>query len=216
MALLLAEELPFGSALLPSNTQLSFLEAPLPQVVQEFMGQQQALGRECMTHAALHESTAASLARLRPLSFLGRQHLFVPTGNNWTAYFNDYPLGTNLHATVPELAVALRCRALWIEAQPWLGTSKPEEALGFSVFDPECLGWRRSVGLRQRNGFWRFWQLGVPFLFEDKTRYQLRKRKRRLDLACLRQYARALGVRPFDDAFYLEGAVLVSCGPFAQ
>ncbi|MBZ9751945.1 hypothetical protein K7W42_13880 [Deinococcus sp. HMF7604] len=212
MPLILADELPFGGAALPTTTQLSFLEAPLPQVVQGFGTQQRALGRACRTSPPLQEQTGNSLMRLRPLSFLGRPHLFVPTDSRWTAYFNDYPLGTNMQAIVPDLARSLACRALWIEALPWQTNTEPTEALGFTVLEPHRSDWRRSVGLRNQNGFWRFWQLGTPLPFEDTVRYRFRRRQRRFDLTCLRHYAGALGVRPFDESFYLAGAVHVTCG----
>ena len=211
MTLLSVADLPFAP---PTGTHLSFLSCPPDAAARAFVAMQVAEGRPCVSLPCPPEDVPVSLTRLESLSFLGQRHLFIPTATpGWMAYLNNYALGTNASSVLPGLAQTLRCRAVLIEAVP-LGTNgEASEALGLTVLDPEGSGWRRSVGLRNTEGFWRFWQLGEPFAFEEVDRYRLRRRRRRFDLPMLTTYASALDLHPFQTGFYQSGGLLVTCGP---
>ena len=60
---------------------------------------------------------------------------------------------------------------------------------------------------------WEFNQYRDPLPFEDTSRYTTRPIRNRFTFEMLRSYLKALGLRPFDEDFYLppgsEEAILV-------
>ncbi len=82
-------------------------------------------------------------------------------------------------------------------------------SLVFEVYGPGAALFERQVSLINDGGRWRFDQEGTPFPFEQTARYARSVPVReRFDLALLREYAAALGLAPFDSAFYqVDGAV---------
>jgi len=128
---------------------------------------------------------------------------------------NNYPLGTNVHSILPELAVFLGCRAVLVSAVP---AGADEEVLAWSVYDPSITFAQpvRSVGVRNTRGWWRFWRTGQALAFEDVRAYRARRLRRRFSFDYLVAYAAALDLRPFDASFYTpesSGAVVIQCGP---
>ncbi|UQN06548.1 hypothetical protein [Deinococcus sp. QL22] len=208
------EQLLLGGALAPLTTHLVFLECPAHVAAEGFRAWRGETGQECGS-ARLAAPLQDVLGHLHPLRFDARRHLFVPTVGRWTAYFNNYPLGTNVDSVVPPLAGILGVRAVQVTAGPL--PDEGEELLEFTVFNPEGTGpvTGRSVGLRNTRGWWRFWRLGTPLPFEDLAAYRDRRRKRRFTYDHLVAYSAALGLSPFDSTFYTpgQGAWLVSCGP---
>lgn len=210
MSLISADDLPFAA---PTGTHLTFLACTPDVAARAFVNTQTGRGHTCHLLDGPPEDVTSSLARLHPLSFLGQRHLFLPTASpGWTAYVNNYQLGTNAHSVVPELARTLGRRAVLIEAVPYDTNGEAAEALGWTILAPELPTGQRSVGLRNNGGFWRFWQLGRPMTFEDVGRYRFRSRKRRFDLPLLTAYAAALDLHPFQPQFYRSGGLLVTCG----
>jgi hypothetical protein len=77
------------------------------------------------------------------------------------------------------------------------------------VCDPAVAGplkYRRSISLSYEGG-WRYCEDGEPFAFEDQDVSQ-RPKHQRLTEEMLIRYARALGIRPFEEAFYTGPGVL--------
>jgi len=210
VSLISAGDLPFAA---PTGTRLNFLACPPDVAARAFVTAQAGRGHACHLLDGPSEDVTSSLARLHPLSFLGQRHLFLPTASpGWTAYVNNYQLGTNAHSVMPELARTLGCRTVLIEAVPHGTNGEASEALGLTILATELPTEQRSVGLRNHGGFWRFWQLGFPLPFEDVSRYRFRSRKRRFDLPLLTTYAAALDLHPFQPQFYRPGGLLVTCG----
>lgn len=212
------EGLLLGNVLSPVTTHLTFLECPADQAAEGFTRWRQTLGQAC-TVSCIHEPLPGALGRLAPLTFEHRRHLLVPTESRWTAYFNNYPLGTNVWSILPPLVHHLGCRAVHVAAVPWMTGGQAEEVLEFNVLEPGEDPERpegRFVGLRNQGGWWRFWRRGAPFSFEHQERYRCRRRRQRLTYEMLVEYAAALGLLPFEEAFYAPcetaGAVFVDCG----
>lgn len=93
-------------------------------------------------------------------------------------------------------------------------------ALILEVYGPnptDFLNYLRSICVSNEAGRWKFHQAGVPFSFEDTSRYESRRVRDRLTPELLAHYAAELGVRPFDEGFFKPaGSILVErSGPVA-
>lgn len=103
------------------------------------------------------------------------------------------------------------------------GASGRHGAIILELYGPEntdFLNYVRSLAVANDGGRWAFDQAGTPQPFEELDRYQARSVRERFTSDALDRYLRALGVRAFDEGFYLPGpdaraALIEKVGPSA-
>jgi hypothetical protein len=182
---------------------MGLIEAPSARVAEEYLSWYQSLGQDFRVDRVA--SFGASLERLPPLSAEKRRALFVPTSSAWTAFFQSGIDGSDPFPVMSELAGRLGVRAMRVCCSPanatWPGTV-------WEVYAPPDQGgippllYRRSVAAVNDGGRWTFDQAGPPFPFENLDRYELPRKRDRLDRNLLERYLGEFGLKPFDDSFY--------------
>jgi hypothetical protein len=153
------------------------------------------------------------LRALAPLTSIERRRfLFVPTDGPWTAFFDNGYRGADPESVLSHMAMQLKCRGVKVIAIPDTREGEFKGAHGrygnfeLQVYGAErthFLNYVRTIQLSNQGEKWVFTQTGTPFSFEDEGQYKARKVKDRFSFQLLGQYARALGLRPFDESFYL-------------
>lgn len=179
------------------------------------------LGSVTGTGPAIKTSNVAgplshALEALPPLTMgSNRRYLLVPTAGLWTAYFDNSKLGTDTSGIMPYLARTMKCHALHVNATPdSMGTKSLYDstrqgrygACMFELFGPDQTEWLnvvRVVSAMNDGGRWRFDASGTPQPYEEPETYKARLVRDKFPFALLDRYCRALGLRPFDDGFYL-------------
>ncbi len=218
--LLNASELLLGDDFAPMTSAIGFLasdlaaaSAALSSWLSEVAGARFASRQETLP------SLQAALEMLPPLTSVDIQrYLLVQAKGGWTAYFDNSHQGPDVFSRVSYLARLLSCRGVRIQAVPHTYRTQGGKTLGrygalaFEVYGPGTALFERQVLLLNDGGRWRFDQGGTPFPFEQTARYAKAVPVReRFDLALLKAYAAALGLEPFDTAFYQpDGAVRCS------
>lgn len=140
---------------------------------------------------------------------LGYRELLVRTRSPWTVYFADHQTGAD-EAPVGQLARLLRCRALYIVHWPVARF----EALRFQLIaghDTEFLNYERTLEVGTDDSDRRvFTATGAVQPYEQVDAYKARRVRDRLTPAMVDSYSRALGLRPFDEDFFLADGVLIT------
>jgi hypothetical protein len=150
------------------------------------------------------------LDSLLPLTGPLLRNVWVRTAGPWTAYFDNSVNGSDPFGPVSYLAQQIGCRGVTIGYRPQ--SSKAEGGTSFSRFGPEktdFLNYVRSISAINDGGRWRWDTWGTIQPFEETQRYQMRRIRDRLAPDMLERYCNALGIRPFEDAFYGDEGYLV-------
>jgi hypothetical protein len=140
----------------------------------------------------------------------------VPTVGPWTAYFDNYFSGTDAAGPMSYLAVTLNCRSMRITAQPNTMQRRSQRESGrgrygasiFELYGPVAVNHNnsvRSIAAMNDGGRWVFETFGPLLPFEVPTAYDAPRPRDKFPFSLLDRYARALGVRPFDESFYCPG-----------
>jgi hypothetical protein len=143
--------------------------------------------------------------------------LIVPTASAWTAFFDNGVRGGDPNGPLQVLcADMLKCRGVKIAARPdSLGrrVNRDERqrrgrygASQFALYGPDMVDHSNSVrGVEAVNdgGTWTFDTSGTPLPFEEPETYKAKRKRDRFPFELLDKYCRALGLRPFDEDFYL-------------
>lgn len=124
------------------------------------------------------------------------QHLLVPTHSAWLGYFR-YEM-SSVHHVPQYISRRGRFRTVLV------GSSRGGRRL--SVYRSGML--IRYLQLSDSGGRWVFHQEGEPLAFEDVAAYERRRIRDRFTSEMLEQYCAALGLRPFDDDFYLPSGIV--------
>jgi hypothetical protein len=143
------------------------------------------------------------LDRLLPFTGPLTRYTWVETAGGWTAYFDNFVLGSDTFGPVSYLAQQLGCRGVAVGCRE--GTARRGASASFSLYGPEPTEWLnvvRAVAAVQDNGRWEWSASGTPQPFEDTAAYQRRRVRDRLTPDMLAAYCGALGIRPFDESFY--------------
>jgi hypothetical protein len=218
----------------PITREVGFLESNCERVVEEFLSWlapvQRKRGIKLGTRY-IHNGLISAFSELLPLTTVeARRFLFIQTSSQWTAYFDNGYLGTDVFSAVSYLAQQLNCRGvrvgLWTKSADTQMISSMNEvsAVLFDVYGPNTtsfLNYERSISNVYDNGRWQFNHWGTPFAFEDVSRYQHRSPKQRFTTDMLQSYTTAFNISPFEDNFYvingMTHAVMVEkIGPLAQ
>jgi hypothetical protein len=159
----------------------------------------------------------ALLRRLEPLTTaVSPRELLVDTDSDWVAYFDCGHHGSDPFSTVGYLAEALKCQSLAIATVPHtmgtgLETPGRYGAVQFELFGPERTDFLNTVRAVSAafDTEWRFDANGTVQDFEQVDRYAARRIRDRFTSRMLADYCAALGVRPFEEAFYRDRGALV-------
>jgi hypothetical protein len=202
--------------LAPITSEIGFLEAPCATAARSFVEWQAPIHEArgvTLRIRRVDGSLEAVLLALQPLTSVERRrHLFLPTRSAWTAYLDNGYQGTDAASTMSFLAERLHCRALRVVQVENTVTSQHRSACGqygatiLELYGPEqtdFLNYVRSVSVANDGGRWVFDQAGTVQPFEDTARYQARRIQDRFTPDMLADYLRALGVRAFEEDFYM-------------
>jgi hypothetical protein len=161
------------------------------------------------TSKTVDSTLEGAFRMLDPLSggFIVR-HLMIGTENGWTAYFNNSVLLAADSSISGDLSGKLKVRAVHVVNQDecihktssrhWTGEYGQ---FRFWVFHNG--GLVRAIDNVHGDDGWEFSQEGKPFPFEDVKKYRLPKKPDRFTGEMLENYLQQLGLRPFEDSFYV-------------
>lgn len=211
----------FDNRLFPMTRELAFLEAPYQAVVDMFSAWHRRLdewrGVEPIARPVAGNLESA-LLHLPPLTTVEhRRYIFVPTASPWTAYFDNGHRGPDPAPPVSYLAKGLETR--WIrvvaDVRPSGSAGKPPRVRELILeyhgpdarFGPDPTDKRILDLTAGGRGRWHFRQIGVPLPFERIERYDAHRAADRFDFALMAEYLLALGLRPFDEAFYMPDGI---------
>jgi hypothetical protein len=155
-----------------------------------------------------------ALSQVLPLTVLGiSRHLFVPTAGPWVAYFNNWVDGTDCSA-VSYMAMRLDCRgiravAISEEREAQRQRGRRDAATILEIYEghkTDWLNYARTIAVINDDP-WIFEMSGTEQPFEEPENYTKKRIQDRFTPEMLDRYLRALGIRAFDDSFYLpEGS----------
>lgn len=167
-----------------------------------------------------------ALMKLLPLvSPIRTKFLFIPTKNNWTAFFDNGWQGTDASTPMNVLSERLRCKGLSVTAVPHTMPSKVKRdtkgrygATIMEVYGPDG-NYIRTIYSSNDGGKWIFGESGVPFKFENLAYYKAKKIRDRFTPEILEKYLKELGIDVFKENFYLpkgfnKSIMLIKTGSF--
>jgi hypothetical protein len=204
----------------PITNEIGFLECNRERVVSFFVGWQDSVVLPATGRTAVVRGVSGNLetvlAALLPLTTPRPiRYLFVPTQSEWTAYFNNFRLGTD-NSPTSHMARSLGCRGLRIVATPHTMRKQGAEHRGrwgatmLEIYAPREVkihNTLRALYAANDGGRWVFGADGEVQPFEHVAAYAQARIRDRFTPEMLRDYCEALGVRPFDDSFYMpDGA----------
>lgn len=150
------------------------------------------------------------LDALLPLTEPFLRYIWLRTSGGWTAYLDNSVIGSDTFGPISYLAQSMRCRGLTIGCRA--STSKRGAAVSFSLYGPEPTAWLnliRTVSAVQDEGRWEWTATGPVEPFEEVEKYRQRQVRDRLTPDMLARYCAAIGIRPFDESFYMAEGYLV-------
>lgn len=203
----------FDDQFAPITSAIGFVEADCATVLNSFLSWQEE-GNRSFVKQFVSGPLRTVLPSLLPLTDIARlRYLFVPTGSPWTAYFDNGWRGPDPGGVTGYLAPErIGCRGLWMSAIPH--TLRHTPAGGRGRYGSAQLGLYGPGGAPPDNairviyavndgGPWEFGQFGEPLPFEETERYRARRIKDRFTLEMLRDYLQELGIRAFQEDYYL-------------
>ena len=193
-----------------------FVGAQLHQVSDELFNWHTELGFQ----PRLHE-VDAGLAQAAPLLLpltqtpYGRNLLVGTRSTDWTAYFDANPRGGDPRGAVSVLSRRLDSAHVVVYATPFRDEPSAVPGIQGAVqweYSPDgSPGNQRAVALVEGEGSSRFqfeaW--GPVQAWEDTDAYTARQKRRRITPQLVDDYCRAVGIDPFDPAFYAGPSVLI-------
>ena len=206
-----------GDRYAPVTSSFGFLRADLEAVSETLRAWREQL-HGAATATRLDDDVEQALRRLEPLTtgVLPRELVIGTRDPEWTAVVDcTIPFGNEV-ATVAHLSKALLTQGLAVTSKPSVkgAGDRPARygARQFQLFGPlqtEFSNYVRSISVTQDGSRWRFDANGTVQDFEDKAAYERRLVRERFTSRTLVDYCAALGLAPFDDAFYTGPITLV-------
>ena len=207
----------FDDRLAPITSTIGFLEIDTGLAAAAFERWHKPLWEQRSLRLVTREVTGeleTVLLSLLPLNIVERRrYLFIPTRSRWTAYIDNGAHGTDAASAMSYLAQQIGCRGLRVTAVPntirrhedkWQGRYG---ATVLEIYGPENIAYSsnciRAISALNDGGRWSFDTVGTPLPFEDLERYTARRIKDRFTPEMLSDYLAALGLRPFEEDFYL-------------
>jgi hypothetical protein len=200
----------------PTVNVLGFIECALP-VAQRTLEQWR---HRIDWKYELRATTAGPMEALRafePLCWPFDVEALLETSAGWTAYANNSVRWGTEPAPIGEIALQARSRAVEIALLPHTIARDGSKLLGcygltsFTVYAPERTAWvntSRAVSV-SNDGRWKFFEMGDALPFEKLEQYKAKSVRDRLTAADVLSYCGALGIRPYDRAFYAARSVVL-------
>ena len=205
--------------LAPVTSSTGFLCAPLDTVAAGLAAWRRDLHGHVATRA-VSGSLTDLVRHLEPLTggSAARELLVSTRSRTWTAFFDCSLTGTDANAAVGQLCLRLGCTGVAITAVPHtLGTGLETQgrygAVQMTLYGPLKTDWLnqvRCISVAHDGNRWRFDADGTEQDFETPSAYTRRKIRDRFTTDMLAEYCAALGIEPFDEAFYGPSGVLVT------
>ncbi len=179
----------------PTTTSYGLLALPLEEAASAYAAYWRS-SELCPIQSDLEGSAEDLFPHLEPLCMAYDKTLLVGHGDNWTSYFNNCLIGSDVFLVMSRLSGASRCTGLRVVRQP--------KATIFEAYEcPEKGGaapnnYRRSIYAMQ-DGRWTFGSDGEPYSFEDVSRYQAKRIRDRFTPDMLNDILQGLGapIEPF-------------------
>jgi RHS repeat-associated protein len=204
-------------ALTQGASEIGFLETSVETLGEWYRSWDQSIQAKRGGKVALRTVAGdfrAVLLTLLPLtSVLRRRFLFAPTDSGWTAFFDNGHQGTDADAGVSRAAREIGCRGVRMVAIPDSLGTRPTRSkkgrFGASIFalyaghDTEWLNYVRTISAVNDGGRWTFDARGEVLPFEHCETYDGARPQDRFPHELLDEYLRALGIRAFDEDFYV-------------
>jgi hypothetical protein len=194
----------------PATNCIGFLESQFETVCDADRQWRNEIGRFTFQYSA--GTLESSLSLLAPLSGPMSRHLWLETHGGWTAYVDNFVIGSDPFGPIAYLSKKLGCRGLLVACHPNI----PGKSFGqtrFDLFSPEATGLinpSRTVSATNDDGRWVWNAYGDPLSFEDESAYENKRVRDRLTRTMVADYAMALGVSLFDESFFGLQSCLVS------
>jgi hypothetical protein len=199
----------------PMTSTIGFLATTIERAVQTFEDWTSGLLKTqrgaSLCSTPVEGALSAALPRLLPLVTPGRtRSLLVPTQGEWVAYLDNSILGSDASPIVSHMSLLIGCRsvrmtAIDAERESQRKQGRRDSAVIFEIFEghnTEWLNQLRSVSML-KDGRWSFEIAGTPQPFEEPENYKKQRVQDRFTIEMLDRYLRALGIRAFDEQFYL-------------
>ncbi len=157
------------------------------------------------------------LVSLAPLSVPSTRFAFVQTQSHWTAYFDNFRLGTDAGSRMSELGRRVGCRAIRITSvEHTIRKGRSDGEYGGVILSVTgALGETiRTISVVNDGGRWTFDAFGDPFPFEVPEAYKRKRIRDRFTHEMLVDYLQHLNVRPFDEDWYAPNAIVVQKSGF--
>jgi hypothetical protein len=216
----------------PITGEIGFIEAAAKDVADAFVAWQAPIQKRRGVDLVVRQvrgSLDEVLRMLLPLTSVERRrYLFVPTNSAWTAYLDNGSEGTDAFSAMSFLARQMGCRGLRVVHIEDTIQGRDRDARGrygatileiYGPVDTDFLNYVRSVAVANDGGRWVFTEAGERQPFEEIDRYAARRVRDRFTPDMLHRYLRALGLRAFDEDFYLPdgapAALIEKHGPVA-
>ncbi len=158
-----------------------------------------------------------NLPALAPLTTPETRELFYECHGGWCVMVGNGANGSYGRSHIAVLTKRLGVRTIRVALWPAKSNAKaPNYSLvAFEIWGPSdtpnATSHVRSVAVGEELGEWRFVASGTPQSFEDEHRYLAGRRRDRFTNVMLRDYCVAVGIRPFEPAFYGRRGVLLEC-----
>lgn len=207
-----------GDAYAPITSAMGFLRSPWESVAEGLAAWRRKIYGRAET-SLLEGGLVANVKRLEPLTTAvrPRELIVATTDAEWTGIFDCGALGGDPVASVSYLARTMGVQGVVIVSIPDVPeTSGCPERYGarqFQMFGPvptNFINYVRTVSVVRDGKKWRFDANGTIQQFEDTEAYRRRKIADRLTGDMLEQYARELGLDPFNEDFFSGPSVLVA------
>jgi len=153
-----------------------------------------------------------ALSALLPLTGPQARYVWVSTTGGWTAYFDNLRNGSDPWSPIPYLSRRLGCRGVGLLWAPQ--TRLTYGGIRFDLYGQapvDALNCTRTVSAIN-DARWVWTAVGAVQPFEDTASYKATHVKDRFAPIMLDRYCGALGIRPFDDSYYSDHALLVTNG----
>jgi hypothetical protein len=175
-----------------------------------------------VTRKEVHGTLLECLEHLHPLRQPYTKALFLETAADYTAFIVNDSLMSGCTEHMANIVRETRSFGVHVICEP----EDPDGSVSYPMNELQIYEFRgadqdimaRSISVaREDSGRWLFGLYGQPFPFEDPEVYKALRIKDRFPTEVLDRYLQALGIRFFDDSFYLPSessrAVLVRLCP---
>lgn len=193
--------------LYPITSKSAFIEGDINNLVDIFIEWQNPLiqkNKNSFQISTIKGSLSEALKKLVPLTTgERRRYLFIPTQNQWVAYFDNGHTGTD--RTAPTV-LGQKSNSKNI----YFSFDNNTEETTFELYDKlqNEIKLIRSIAVLKESK-WEFDQYGSPLPFEKTENYSTRQIKKRFNIDLLTEYMKSLEIDAFNQNYYQNDAILI-------